>query len=416
MSLASSSISIGSRKAWRSRRRWRATTCPQPARLQAIIAELCGFLNALVAEETGEILDDAESGSGLPAPTPPDILIMAAGAAGAALVADLCKGAEPENAETRRRAPRQDPSTARATRRCSTSPIMRSTSAWAWTVCCSPRRSHLAKARDALKAAGAAASEEATVDTARNPRFRRRWSGRRSREFRPARIPRRHARGARGRRPPATACSEMIAAVLGKRASGHQALMDVAHDCIGKLTDGACCRRSQGRCAPFAGDPGSAGRRRTTIWSPPAPNATRRALSAEAEGEGTEFETGQGSRREIWPRCWPAERAEKAALIATLTDIVPRLDQLTKRVEDIARTPLPPLTMAQERDRDLQSSRIRRRRRRALVRRSRRGLFPDEQGRADPDPDQGQLRQPDPTARPRSREGDARRVDPALRP
>jgi hypothetical protein len=40
------------------------------------------------------------------------------------------------------------------------------------------------------------------------------------------------------------------------------------------------------------------------------------------------------------------ERAEKAALIATLTDIVPRLDRLTKRVEDIARTPLPPLTIS----------------------------------------------------------------------
>jgi hypothetical protein len=40
------------------------------------------------------------------------------------------------------------------------------------------------------------------------------------------------------------------------------------------------------------------------------------------------------------------ERAEKAALIATLADIVPRLDQLTKRVEDIARTPLPPVTIA----------------------------------------------------------------------
>jgi enoyl-CoA hydratase/carnithine racemase len=40
------------------------------------------------------------------------------------------------------------------------------------------------------------------------------------------------------------------------------------------------------------------------------------------------------------------ERAEKATLVATLADIVPRLDQLTKRVEDIARTPLPPVTIA----------------------------------------------------------------------
>ncbi len=50
------------------------------------------------------------------------------------------------------------------------------------------------------------------------------------------------------------------------------------------------------------------------------------------------------------------ERAEKAALIATLTDIVPRLDQLTKRVEDIARTPLPPLAMIKKCDRRSQSS------------------------------------------------------------
>ncbi len=33
---------------------------PQPARLQAIITELCGFLNALVAEETAEILSGTE--------------------------------------------------------------------------------------------------------------------------------------------------------------------------------------------------------------------------------------------------------------------------------------------------------------------------------------------------------------------
>ena len=68
---------------------------PQPARLQAIIAELCGFLNALVTEETGEILGGVESDSEPAGSSPPDILIMAAGAAGAALVADLCKTGSP---------------------------------------------------------------------------------------------------------------------------------------------------------------------------------------------------------------------------------------------------------------------------------------------------------------------------------
>ena len=40
------------------------------------------------------------------------------------------------------------------------------------------------------------------------------------------------------------------------------------------------------------------------------------------------------------------ERAEKAALVNALGEMVPLLDRLSKRVDDIARTPLPPLTIA----------------------------------------------------------------------
>ena len=40
------------------------------------------------------------------------------------------------------------------------------------------------------------------------------------------------------------------------------------------------------------------------------------------------------------------ERAEKSALVNTLGEVVPLLERLSKRVDDIARTPLPPLTMA----------------------------------------------------------------------
>ena len=40
------------------------------------------------------------------------------------------------------------------------------------------------------------------------------------------------------------------------------------------------------------------------------------------------------------------ERAEKTALVKTLGEMVPLLDRLTQRVDDIARTPLPPLTIA----------------------------------------------------------------------
>ena len=40
------------------------------------------------------------------------------------------------------------------------------------------------------------------------------------------------------------------------------------------------------------------------------------------------------------------QRAEKAALLRTLSEIVPRLDALSKRVDDIAQQPLPPKTIA----------------------------------------------------------------------
>jgi hypothetical protein len=44
---------------------------PQPARMAGIISELCGFLNALVAEETSELLADADDGDGLGMCMPP---------------------------------------------------------------------------------------------------------------------------------------------------------------------------------------------------------------------------------------------------------------------------------------------------------------------------------------------------------
>ncbi len=66
-------------------------------------------------------------------------------------------------------------------------------------------RSHFAKARDALKAAGAVASEEATVDTARNPETPPPMVRPPAREFRPGE----NATVDTSRRPPAasaTAC------------------------------------------------------------------------------------------------------------------------------------------------------------------------------------------------------------------
>ena len=71
-----------------------------------------------------------------------------------------------------------------------------------------------------------------------------------------------------------------------------------------------------------------------------------RATSAvEGETDKTRFEPEHTASGDL-AKVLVGEHAEKAALIATLADIVPRLDQLTKRVEDIAHMPLPPVTMA----------------------------------------------------------------------
>ena len=62
--------------------------------------------------------------------------------------------------------------------------------------------------------------------------------------------------------------------------------------------------------------------------------------------EGTEFTSFKASQTEVLSKVLVAERAEKAALVKALGEMVPLLDRLSKRVDDIARTPLPPLTMA----------------------------------------------------------------------
>ena len=184
MSLASSSISIGSRKVSAVEAAMEGDDSPQPARLQAIIAELCGFLNALVAEETGEILDDAESGASPLGLDRRDILIMAAGAAGAASSPIYAKpGVRKCRNSPLRSSPRSKHSQGdqalldlayRAVDKC-----------MGMNGLLFAERSHLTKARDALKAAGAASSEESTVDTARNPEVLPPMVRPPAREFRP---------------------------------------------------------------------------------------------------------------------------------------------------------------------------------------------------------------------------------------
>lgn len=306
---------------------------PQPARLRAIIAELCGFLKALVAEETGEILDDADEGDPL-APAVQDILVMAAGAPGAALVADLCSRGSPKM--------QKFAATILAKAKHSLGDQALLDLAYHATDKCIKmggllfaQKDHMGKAREALKAAGAASSEESTVDTGRNPEARPPMVRPPAPEFRP---------GDNGPADSSTSVLDLIAAALDKRGSGHQALMDVAHDCVGRLTDGACCAAAKAGARHSQQTLGRLAEAHDHLVAAGA-KCDAAGYAAEAEGEGTEFDSGKAAAGDL-AKLLAGERAEKAALIATLTDIVPRLDRLTKRVEDIARTPLPPAAIA----------------------------------------------------------------------
>ena len=99
---------------------------PQPARLQAIIGELCGFLNALVAEETGEILDDAEAvGNAGRSATRPRYHGHGCRRHGCRPYRRFVQRPRARKCRNSPQRSSPNPSIARATRRCSISPIRR---------------------------------------------------------------------------------------------------------------------------------------------------------------------------------------------------------------------------------------------------------------------------------------------------
>jgi hypothetical protein len=142
----------------------------------------------------------------------------------------------------------------------------------------------------------------------------------------------------------------VVAVCLGKRGRAHQHMMDMAHECLSELTDGAVCQAAKigarhsnetmlhlraahrhlvtaGAICDAAGDVSSG------AWP-------------EAEPLYADLELGKGVAAGELAKLLAGERAEKAVLAKALGQIVPMLEWLTKRVDDIANTPLPPLTIA----------------------------------------------------------------------
>ena len=314
----------------------------QPMRLREIVTELCGFLNALVAEETSELLDDAEEAGESMEPVAFEMLCTAAGASGAALVADLCKGKGPRMQKFAEALFAKPPALAKAgAKHSQTDQALLDLACQAADRCVkmsgltAHEREHMSAASTALKAAGAGPSEESTVDTAGSPEVRPPMPHPPAPEFHP---------GENATVDSSKSVLDMIAEALGKRGKGHQALMDVAHDCVAKLTDGGCCATTKA----------GARHSRETMGHLTAAHDHLVAAGAECdavggaeeEAQGTRFEVGKTARSGNLIKALAEERTEKAALMKALADIMPRLDQLRQRVEDIARTPLPPATLA----------------------------------------------------------------------
>jgi hypothetical protein len=327
---------------------------PQPVQLQAIIGELCSFLNALVAEETGEILETVHSGLGSSGLDTAKLLRGAAGPRGAARIAMLLNTQDPEM---------QQLATCLLTKakHSHADQALADMALYACDKCMeidalpADEKEHISSARGYLLEAGAASSTASVVDAVGDvsevaPKVNPPAS-----DFRPGdngTVDTSKVRGASGTTRP-------------KYRPAHQNLMDIAHECIRKLTDATTCSRQP---APFGAAPAEGGCGETdqvtkvgarhsseTFGQLCAAHDHLLAAGAacagapavgEQEHQGTEFETGKAMRVGELAKVLADERVEKAALVKTLSEMVPLLDRLSKRVDDIARTPLPPLTMA----------------------------------------------------------------------
>ena len=206
---------------------------PQPARLGGVIDELCGFLNALVAEETAEI----QSGEGLDLGGPIAMAAVAeslkkSGLAGRALLFKARHSGEDQAlldvayGATRKAA--------------------------AMDGIGAGDKEHCGKACDAMKAAGAHESSGEDFDAGHGKQPRAPGA---DRDAAGAGIPAgrlydgQHRTGRQGARP-------HRGRALGKRRGAHKALVKVAHDCLGKMTDGKTCATEKAMAPAFQGDDG----------------------------------------------------------------------------------------------------------------------------------------------------------------
>jgi hypothetical protein len=325
----------------------------QPARLQAIITELCNMLSELAAEESDEIPDNTQIEAGSPPLDAPELLAMAAGAHGAARVTALL---EMGNSKMQKLAA----GLVAKAQHSQGDQALADMAHYACDKCMkigglsAEDERHIERARDHLRNAGAvplggsrrdAAGDSANVASQMRPPIS---------DFRPS---------DNGTVDTSKRLGS-IAATGSKHGRAHQSLIDLAHECVSKLTDGMACS-DLSPSSDFGSAPEDSadteevkkiGARHSAEMMGHLRAAHDHLIAAgadcdaaeigEEELEGTEFESVKALRTRDLAKVLAGERSEKTVLVKALSDIVPLLDRLSRRVDDIARTPLPPLTMA----------------------------------------------------------------------
>lgn len=307
----------------------------QSTRLQEIIAELCDFLNGLVSAETDELSATPDGDGPTLASVMPAMLAMTVGSSGALRVAALFQKSNPSlrslaaallvKAKPSRADQELMDMAYRACDKCLSTPGLSS-----------DEQDSVLKARYHLEQAGALVIPNWAADVA---------------EANDGPWPRPECGpdGVTGSNP--AKVLEVLASSVGKRGQVHQQFMDMAHGCVGQLTDGAFCGKAT-----------KIGARHSKETMQHLEAAHHHLVAAGAECNTAAVAGFDTSRQDDAPiaelalaRAAPAgdvvkllagERAEKATLVKVLGEIVPMLEHLTKRVDDIARTSLPPLTMA----------------------------------------------------------------------
>jgi hypothetical protein len=289
---------------------------PQAARLQEIIVELCEFLNTLVTEETGEILADLEADSSRDPLATSGMLARDTGKATQQKVRSDVKQLASDILAKTRHSQGDQALLGMARFACDRCLRMAGPSV--------TEHDNLRNARDYLDKAGALKTQDAASDTMID--VGEVSSAQRS-------------------------LLGVGAGAIGNASGAHQSMMDLAHECLKQLTDGMICQDAE-----------KVGGRHSVETMGYLMGAHRHLVLAGANCEGTNPSGANGQAGDGRPmsgetsekaiqveelaKALTVERTEKMALGKALNEIMPMLQHLTERVDEIARTPLPPLTIA----------------------------------------------------------------------